>query len=109
MAEETKQERLKRLRDENKKIREEQKALREELEAGKEDRKEARKAQAQARKDVRKYKAEVRELSAKIYGVFSDGDAEAVGELADNLTEAGTGLAKAVREFADAQSQLEEL
>lgn len=93
---------LKKINEEKKALAAKQKALREELDATKEERKEARKVQAQARKDVREQKAELRDLSAKVYEVFSTGDAEVIGKLADDIMESASELSGTIRKFADA-------
>lgn len=102
-------EELKKLRAEKKALREQEKALREEVDAGKEERKAARKQQAEARKQVREHKAAVRDLNAKIYSTFSEGNSEEVNELADQIMEANSSLVSAVRSFAEAAEQIENL
>ena len=96
---------LKKINEQKKELAAKQKELREELDANKEQRKAARKVQAQCRKDVQGDKAEVRDLSAKVYEVFSTGDAEAVDALADSIMEAATKLSATVRAFAQAQKE----
>lgn len=98
---------LKALNANAKEINEQRKALREELDANKENRKEARKTQAQCRKDVIGGKKSLRDLSAKIYDIFSGGDAEEINGLADEIMEAGTALSATVRAFAEAQEKFD--
>lgn len=96
---------LKQLREQKKALNEQQKALQAELEATKEQRKEARTIMAQCRKDVREQKAALSKLTATIYSKFSEGDAEAVEALADELMEVSTSLVTTVRKFAEAAKE----
>jgi len=93
---------LKAINEEKKVLTAKQKALREELNETKEERKAAREVRAQSRQDVRQFKSELRELNATIYGAFSEGNSESIGELADSIMETATALATAVRNFAEA-------
>lgn len=100
---------LKEIREQKKALLEKQRELQAKADEGKEERKAARKAQADARKEVREHKSAVRDLSAKIYSNFSDGDAEEINTLADELMESSTKLVEAVRSFGAAAEKLEEL
>lgn len=100
---------LKALNEQKKALNEQAKALREEVNAGKTERIEARKAQAAARKAVREQKADLRDLSAKIYTVFSSGDADAISSLAGEIMDSATELSASVSAFGASAQTLENL
>ena len=105
----TKAEELKALNAEKKVLNEKQKALRAELNLSKDERKEVRVIQAKARKELKAQKSELRELTAKVYDAFSEGNADTLNELADDIIESATELVGTVRSFAEAAESLEEL
>ena len=105
----TQAEELKKINVEKKALNEKQKAIRESLNETKAERKEIRTTQAKARKEIRNQKSELRDLTAKIYDAFSDGDSEALGELADEIMESAGTLVGTIRSFAEAAGALEEL
>jgi len=100
---------LKAVRARKKELREQEKELLGEVNEGKTERLAVKKEQAACRKAATSQKAELRKLTADIYKAFSNGDAGDLHKLADDLTEAGTGLAQTVRNFAKSIESLEEL
>lgn len=105
----SKLEELKKLREQKKALIEAQRQLVSDLDATREERKAARAAQAEARSEVKVFKGQLRNLSAEIYDVFSKGSVEDVTQLAADIEDSSADLAQAVRKFAAAAEQLEEL
>ena len=93
----TKQERLKEITRQKKELADQQKELREELNATKGERKALRKAQIESRKKIKECKSTLRELTSAIYNVVNGHDWSEMDALADEITEAASSLAIAIR------------